>query len=170
MDIPHEGVDDTYAEEEVSEAYREDLVPGRTERGYIHRSCGAETLLESPELQAVADPLARMKRTYCAECEGIFPIAEFAWSDTRENISDYYRRYQGQVSPWQRFLASRLGMFVIAGALVWFGFSGSLVLGSFWVLLIGLLLAIGSLAAHTLVVGPWILKRAFGTSDARELI
>ncbi len=145
------------------------LVRGRTERSYIHLRCRTETELDGPELRAVADPLARMVRTYCAECEEHFPMDQFAWSDTGEKISDYYRRYQGQVSPLLRVLASRLGMFLIAGGLAWFAFSGSLVFHSIWVLGAGLLLAVGSVAAHTLVLGPWILNRAFGTSDSREL-
>lgn len=163
--------DDDYAvaEDEAPAAAVEGLVRGRSERAYVHRACGKETALDGPELSAVADPLARMVRTYCAECEEFFPMDEFAWSDTREPISAYYQRYQQQVSPLLRFLASRLGMFMIAGCLVWIGFSGSLVLGSVWVLGVGLILSLGSFAFHTVILGPWILRRSFGTGDAREL-
>lgn len=145
------------------------LTPGRTERTYVHLKCGGETTLDGPYLKATADPLASMLRTVCASCEDYFPIEEFSWSDTQENIAKYYQRYQSQVSPLSHFCASRGGMFTLAGAMVVFGIIGVFVFKTIWMVLVGLLLGVVAVVLHTVVVGPMILKFAFGTSDAREL-
>ncbi|MCU0873725.1 MAG: hypothetical protein MUE50_15415, partial [Pirellulaceae bacterium] len=101
----------------------------------------------------------------------VFPIAEFAWADTGERISDYYERYRQQASPIQRFLASRSAMFMMAGVAGVLGlFAGMLILKK---LLIGVVLAVvgvgGVFALHTLALGPMILKQALGTNDPRQL-
>lgn len=111
-----------------------------------------------------------MVSTYCAHCEDHFPIDQFAWTDTQEKISDYYRRYQEKASPLQNFLASRMGMFSFAGALFALGLVGALVLGNFWFIAVAVLLAIVGIVVHALVLAPWVLKQALGTSDARELV
>lgn len=60
----------------------------RTSREYVHHKCKTVTVIEGPEFAALADPLANMTGTYCAECDDAFPITEFAWADTGERISD----------------------------------------------------------------------------------
>lgn len=145
------------------------MVRGRTERDYTHRTCGTSTTVDGPEFRALADPLARMVSTYCAHCEDHFPIDQFAWSDTQERISDYYRRYQEKASPLQNFLASRMGMFTMAGALFLLGLAAALVLGNFWLVAGAVLLAIIAIVMHVVALAPWVLKQALGTSDAREL-
>jgi hypothetical protein len=145
------------------------MVRGRTERDYIHRVCGTSTTVDGPEFSALADPLARMVSTYCVKCDDHFPIDQFSWADSQEKLSDYYRRYQEKASPFQNFLASRMGMFSFAGALFVLGLIGALVLGSLWLVAVAVLLAIVAIVVHVLVLAPWVLKQAFGTSDAREL-
>lgn len=143
----------------------------RTSREYIHRKCRGTTEIDGPEFSALADPLANMVGTYCAECEEFFPIGEFAWADTKERISDYYKRYQQQASPSQRFLASRRGMFVMSGIA---GAAGLLIgILGLKMPVIGVVLAVvavvAMLALHTLMIGPMILKQVLGTSDPRQL-
>lgn len=143
----------------------------RTSREYVHRKCRGVTAIDGPEFSALADPLANMTGTYCSECEDMFPIAEFAWADTGERISEYYERYQQQASSTQRFLASRTGMFVmaaVAGVLALL--VGVLVLKMpvAAVVLAGLAV-IAMFALHTLLIGPMILKQVLGTSDPRQL-
>ncbi len=145
------------------------MVRGRTERDYTHRACGTSTTVDGPEFSALADPLARMVSTYCVKCDDHFPVDQFSWSDSQEKLSDYYRRYQEKASPFQNFLASRMGMFSFAGSLFVLGLVGALALGSIWLVAVAVLLAIVAIVVHVLVLAPWVLKQAFGTSDAREL-
>lgn len=143
----------------------------RTSRDYVHQRCRTISVIEGPEFTALADPLANMTGTYCAECDDAFPIAEFTWADTGERISEYYARYQQQASPTQRFLASRTGMFVMAAA------AGLLTLLVFMLVLkmpvaaviLAVVAVVATFALHTLTLGPMILKQVLGTSDPRQL-
>jgi len=144
-------------------------VPGRKQRDYIHLRCGASTTIDGPEFRAMADPLAGMVATYCAQCGDVFSIDQFVWSDTREAISDYYLRYQSMGSPFQNFLASRTGMYVLAAIPFAIAMIGFLIWRNNWFIFTGLLLAIITIALHTVFLGPAILKQILGTGDAREL-
>lgn len=143
----------------------------RTSREYVHRKCKNTTVIDGPEFEALADPLANMICTYCGECEEHFPIAEFAWTDTDERISDYYKRYRQQASPAQRFLASRKAMFVMSGVAALLALLiGLLVLKMPVISVVLAVVAVGAtFALHTLVIGPMILKQALGTNDPRQL-
>jgi len=135
----------------------------------MHAACRSTTTIDGPEFQALADPLTKMKATWCAECEDHFPISEFAWADTRERISDYYSRYQQQASPVMRFFASRTGMFTLAGVIFFLGVPLALILRSFWGIAAGIVGAVVAIILHVVVLGPMILKRALGTDDPRKL-
>ena len=158
-----------------AEQPREKSVPSRPQlrnpqqsRDYVHSRCGGVTTIDGPEFQALADPLSRMVSTYCSECEETFPITEFAWDDTQERISDYYARYQHQASGLQNFLASRAGMFTVAGVIFSLGLVSCVALG-----LLGLIAAIAgaviSIVLHVTVLGPMILRQVLGTNDPTQL-
>lgn len=144
-------------------------VPGRKERDYTHLRCGTATTIDGPEFQALADPLARMVATYCAGCEEVFPIDQFAWSDTGEKISDYYLRYQQLGSPLQIFLVSRTGMFALAGIPFVLAMIAFLIFRNNWLIFAGVLSVVLVIVLHTVALGPIILKEVVGTSDSREL-
>jgi hypothetical protein len=110
-----------------------------------------------------------MTSTYCSECEDVFPVSEFAWADTRERISDYYAHYQKQASGLQQFLASRSGMFTLAGIMLVAGLSLTLVVGVVLGLAAGIGGAIVAIVLHVMVIGPMILRQVLGTSDPRQL-
>lgn len=141
----------------------------RTSRDYIHAACESTTTIDGPEFQALADPLAKMQSTWCAECEDHFPISEFSWADTRERISDYYSRYQQQASPAMRFVASRAGMFTFAVALFFLGVPLAMILRSLWGLAGGVVGAVLAIVLHVTVLGPMVLRRVLGTEDPRQL-
>ncbi len=149
----------------------------RDSRDYIHNQCRETTTIEGPEFEALADPLANMTGTYCAECEDMFPIHEFFWADTKERISDYYERYQKQASGAQRFMASRSGMFSLAGLMLLVGLVLAIVIGKSSGVGVGVAVgsvvglggAIGAVIVHSTVIGPMILKQVCGVSDPRML-
>ena len=155
--------------EERRKPSRRALRKPRNSRDYVHTSCGGETTIDGPEYAAFADPLSKMTSTYCSECEDVFPVSEFAWADTRERISDYYAHYQKQASGLQQFLASRGGMFTLAGIMLVAGLSLTLVVGVVLGLVAGVAGAIVAIVLHVMVIGPMILRQVLGTSDPRQL-
>ena len=132
---------------------RRALRKARNSREYVHTQCGGETTVDGPEFAALADPLAKMTSTYCAECEEVFPVSQFVWADTRERISDYYAHYQKQASGLQQFLASRGGMFTLAGVMFVAGLALTLVLGIVLGLIAGVAGAIVAIVLHVMVIG-----------------
>lgn len=169
IEIPGVSGDNAAVEPAAPARVRDDLVRGRTQRDYTHLPCGGSTTVDGPEFEALADPLAGMVATYCSHCEEVFPLDQFAWTDTREKVTDYYARYRNSASPLQNFLASRLGMYALAAVPFLLALIGFLVSRNVWFVPSGLLLALIVIALHTVFLGPWILKQALGTSDAREL-
>lgn len=148
---------------------RRALRKARNSRDYVHTQCGGETTIDGPEYAALADPLSKMTSTYCAECEDVFPVSDFKWADTRERISDYYAHYQKQASGLQQFLASRGGMFTLAGVAFAAGLSLILVLGAVLGLVAAVAGAIIAIVFHVMVIGPMILRQVLGTNDPRQL-
>ncbi len=142
---------------------------GRKQRDYTHLSCSGSTTVDGPEFQALADPLAGMVATYCATCDGAFPIEQFVWADTQEKISEYYERYRNLGSAWQNLLGSRTGLYGLAAVPFLIGVLGFFVLKNRWCIPTGLLTALLVIALHTVLIGPGILKQMVGTSDPREL-
>jgi hypothetical protein len=88
-------------------------------RAYRHLQCGDETLVSGQSFEVVSNPMSSMEQTQCSTCGAMFPISDFAWSDTGEKLSDYYARHTQNATPAQRFLCSKTFMvIVIAGAAV----------------------------------------------------
>ena len=156
------------SQERRSTQSRPRLRPPQKSRDYVHSRCGGVTTIEGPEFQALAHPLSKMVSTYCSDCEDLFPIAEFAWDDTQERISDYYARYQQQASGFQNFAASRAGMFTISGIVFVLGLLSCVFLGA-----LGLIVAIGgaivALVLHVMMLDSMILRQVTGTDDPTRL-
>ena len=85
-------------------------------RAYRHSSCQQETLVGGQSFEVVSNPMSSMERTMCSTCGAMFPIAEFAWADTGETLSDYYARHTRNATPTQRFLCSKRFMVAVIAA------------------------------------------------------
>ena len=92
-------------------------------RSYRHINCGSQTIVSGESFEVVSNPMSSMEQTRCNLCDAMFPIAEFEWSDTGENIRDYYSRYSVNATDLQRFLCSKRLMvaFAVAGAIFTIG-------------------------------------------------
>jgi hypothetical protein len=82
-------------------------------RAYRHSRCRQETLVSGQPFEVVSNPMSSMERTMCSTCGAMFPIAEFAWADTGETLSDYYARHTQNATPAQRFLCSKKFMVAV---------------------------------------------------------
>ena len=88
-----------------------DAVP--ESRAYRHLQCQQVTLVSGQSFEVVSNPMSSMERTMCSTCGAMFPIAEFAWADTGETLSDYYARHTKNATPAQRFLCSKTLMVAV---------------------------------------------------------
>lgn len=146
-------------------------------RTYRHIRCKSATQVFGPEYTALSDPLLGMVRTYCAECDELFPLDQFVWEDSRERISDFYARHAAKVSPLGRLFGSRNGLFTVAGLGALLGLLSGLLIGSIagWlmgaiVILIGLIVGtIVGVMVSEYVIRPAIAKHWLGVTDMRML-
>lgn len=149
----------------------------RESRNYTHSKCKTQTEVSGPEFSALSDPLAGMKETFCAQCDGHFPLSEFVWSDTSEKITDYYARHSKKATDADRFLFSTPGLGLLAGggfflgvmfgALLYFAIGG--MAGFIVALILGLVGAVAGVVVCETVLKPKILGRVCGVSDTRNL-
>ena len=149
----------------------------RESRDYKHLKCKTQTEISGPEFRALSDPMASMKETFCDECDGHFPINEFAWSDTNEKITDYYDRHTSKASEADRFLCSTPGLAILAagGFCVGVVFGGIICMliggmaGFIIALILGLVGAVVGVVVRETVITPKILQKVCGVSDTRNL-
>lgn len=145
-------------------------------RAYRHRACGSETVVSGQPFELVSNPLSSIERTFCAECEEMFGIGEFEWTDTGETIADYYARHSQQATPAQRFLVSKTFMIAlilalaVPAAVVCFG----VMKGSWLTRIIGIVggLGIGGFAGMVVFVELFakpITRKVCQVSDTRCL-
>ena len=146
-------------------------------RAYVHLICRQETVVDGPHFAALTDPLIGMQQTYCAVCEEMFPVNQFAWTDTQERLSDFYARHAQRATPMQRRLGSRETLLAVMGLGALGGLLAGVLVGLAVGWIAGTLVAIvaaiaGLIAGFVLieyVVKPGIYKSAFGVSDTRQL-
>lgn len=146
-------------------------------RSYRHSRCQQETVVGGQSFEVVSNPMSSMEQTMCSACNGMFPIAEYAWADTGELLSDYYARHTVNATPLQRFLCSKtfmVGIIAISAIVVaaasyvmvandnWFArlicVAGGLMIGAF----IGMAIFVSGIA------NP-IKRNVCGVSDTRLL-
>lgn len=131
-------------------------------RSYVHSKCGQSTEVGGGDFGNMAAPVPGMNRTMCVACGGAFPIEEFRWEDTNEEILAYYERHRQRIPALTQILCSRpVGLAVIFGGFllgIMIGiFAGSL-LGVTWGVVVGAVAAIiGALA--TLIIWDAIEQR-----------
>ncbi len=146
-------------------------------RAYRHQQCNTETVVAGQSFETMSHPLSDVNRTWCSTCNDFFPIAEFAWTDTNETISDYYARHGAKATNLERFLCSKVfllfslvfGLVVgIVLAVVFFRQNGA---GALLIMIptLGVIgvIVFGSLNAFFL--GSLIARRVTCVSDTRLL-
>ncbi|MDB5341843.1 MAG: hypothetical protein JWP89_220 [Schlesneria sp.] len=146
-------------------------------RVYVHDKCQAPTVVGDDAFEAMSDPMAAMIRTWCCTCNGFYPVAQYAWADTGEKLTDYYARHSANASQMDRFLCSRKFLLICAAtgllvglaiALIGFRKNGNpptlAVTASFGV---GGLILFG--AVKELWLGKMISRRVCGVRDPRML-
>ena len=145
-------------------------------REYVHRTCGKVTEVSGGDFRNMAAPVPGMKGTMCAACGGFFPVSEFTWADSNEEIVAYYERHRARVPALTCLLCSRpLGLAIIAlgflagiGIGVWAGYA----LGIIWGLLIGVVASLAGALATLLIwdgIEQRLLHSALGVPDVRCL-
>jgi hypothetical protein len=75
-------------------------------RSYLHEKCGQATEVSDSEFKIVASPIPGCRMTMCCACGQHFPIGEFTWEDTGEQIVDYYARHAAKASVLARCVSS----------------------------------------------------------------
>ena len=145
-------------------------------RNYIHDLCGEVTEVGAGDFKNMAAPVPGMLQTICSRCGRAFPVSDFHWEDTGENIVTYYDRHRAKTSAFVRMLCSRkisvlvLCLGILGGLAigVWCGNS----LGLVWGVLIGFLATlVCGISALVIWDGctNWIVSRALGVDDVRCL-
>jgi hypothetical protein len=146
-------------------------------RAYRHLTCGGETTVTGPPFEVITNPLACMHRTWCNDCNGYFPMDEYAWSDTDEKITDYWERHGTRATRLERLLCSKTAMVLLVST----GLIAGAILGYFVfrqkqfgvkILMIPFMGGLGAFAAAALfisVVTKFIVWRVCGVTDTRVL-
>ena len=109
-------------------------------RAYRHRKCGTETVVSGQPFETVSNPMSSMQQTFCSECNAMFGITEYEWSDTGETIAEYYARHSKTATSTQRFLTSK----------------------RFMVLVIAMIAMPAAIGAYLLLADNIVLARVFG--------
>lgn len=153
----------------------EDDVP--RSRCLTHLACGGVTPVGGEDFKALADPLNVRDTADCIHCRAPFPLEEFAWTDSRERLTDYRARYLALVPTSGRYLVGCGGCLMTA----LLGMACGMAAG--WALapLIGPFLG-GVAAVLGVPVGlfasawfwggyiqPSVYRQAFGTTEPRSL-
>jgi hypothetical protein len=146
-------------------------------REYKHQTCKTSTEISGPKFHALSDPLAGMKTTYCGQCDAIFSLNEFVWTDTGESIPDYYERHRRKASENELMLCSNTGLVTLGaiGLLIGFMIGTAICLtiggwvGVFIAAFMALVGAVGGVIARETVVAPKIIQRVCGVNDTRQL-
>lgn len=146
-------------------------------RAYRHLQCGNDTVVSGQAFEVVSNPMSSMERTQCSTCGSMFPITDFAWSDTQENLADYYARHSSSATPMQRLLCSKRFMVALvllaalptAAACFYLVRNGS-ILAKVICLFTGLV--IGAFIGATVFLQAFaepIKRKVCGVSDTRQL-
>lgn len=145
-------------------------------RDYRHVQCGTETVISGDAFEIGSNPLSDVTRTWCATCDAFFPVSEFEWSDTGENISDYYSRHSASATKLDRFFCSKRFMVICAITGFILGAVGGYFLfrdEQLWlqVFMVPFLGGLGVFLACAmfLQLDKLITKRVCGVSDTRTL-
>jgi hypothetical protein len=127
-------------------------------RTYRHVQCGNETLVSGQSFEVVSNPMSSMEQTMCSACGKMFPIADYEWCDTGENLADYYTRHTTSATDLQRFLCSKKFMVAVIAFFAVLAAAGSIYLVRNQVLLARVICAFGGLVIGAIVGGAVFLN------------
>ncbi|MDQ5961860.1 MAG: hypothetical protein QG669_252 [Patescibacteria group bacterium] len=55
---------------------------------YVHKKCATVTRMNSEIAESFARDPKLYSHTYCVKCINHFPVSEFLWKDSEENVGD----------------------------------------------------------------------------------
>jgi hypothetical protein len=146
-------------------------------RVYRHLTCGGETTVSGSPFEVITNPLAAMHRTWCGNCNGFFPMDQYAWTDTEEKITDYWARHGARATQLERWLCSKTAMVLSVSI----GLVAGLILGYFlfrqkttglmifMTAFMGFLGVFAAAALFVSVITKFIVRRVCGVSDTRAV-
>ena len=153
---------------------QQDIPESRT---YRHLKCEQETNISGQPFEVISNPLSDMTRTWCNSCESFFPLSDYEWADTGENISEYCSRHSANATQLQRFLCSKKCLIILAVL----GFVLGAALGfllfrdeTLWLKILmtpacGFFGVFGAAALYISVISKTIVRQVCGVSDTRVL-
>jgi hypothetical protein len=97
-------------------------------RTYVHEKCQGLTEVRENSFEEMSNPLSDVPRTWCTVCDGFGPVAEFAWADTGEKITDYRARHSARATSLERIFCSRVVWFATLAVALIAGMAGGFVL------------------------------------------
>lgn len=128
--------------------------------------------LDSQPHTGLSDPsCSLLSETYCSQCQNVFELDQFAWSDTGELLSDYIRRWRKESKRRAGFLGTLLGVVATVFTMCAIGFVVGLAFGGQLLFNLGLGVIFGLIGFYFRSV--FIRRRFFqsiGISDVRQLI
>ncbi|MBC8354331.1 MAG: ammonium transporter [Planctomycetes bacterium] len=146
-------------------------------RTYRHLQCDQETNVSGQPFEVISNPLSDMTRTWCNHCDSFFPLSDYEWADTGENITEYYSRHSASATQLQRFLCSKRFLII----LVVVGFILGAVAGfllfrndALWLKIVmtpacGFFGVFGAAAVYVSVICNMVVRKVCGVSDTRVL-
>tara|TARA_R110002073_G_scaffold334669_2_gene524669 strand:- start:15 stop:467 length:453 start_codon:yes stop_codon:yes gene_type:complete len=94
-------------------------------RAYIHQKCQQSTVISGDDWIGLCNPFTQTSATICSHCNNEFPVNEFEWADTHENVMTYIRRIRRHVPffwrLWFWWLGPLTGAAIIAILLYFVG-------------------------------------------------
>ncbi len=77
-------------------------------RNYLHRKCGAVTGMPEPIIRTyLVNPFFYGYSSFCCGCNKHVPVKELVWTETKQNVMEYYRELQ---KPFSFFCKERMGV------------------------------------------------------------
>lgn len=146
-------------------------------RNYRHVKCNTETTISGQPFEVMSNPMSDMERTWCVQCNSFFPLGEYEWADTGENVTAYYARLTTKATPMQRFLVSKKCMLICGSIGIVLGAIGGFILfrnDALWLKIVmpifcGGLGGFGGLAFYISALCNPITRNVCGVSDTRTL-
>ena len=94
-------------------------------RVYIHERCKQGTMITGTHWRGLCNPFSQTSGTICSHCQRAFPVKEFMWADTQENVLTYLRRLRSETPVvwrmWFWWLGPLCGAAFIAALLYFIG-------------------------------------------------
>jgi hypothetical protein len=147
-------------------------------RTYRHVKCQTETTVNGQQFEVMSNPMSDLERSWCVQCNSFFPLAEYEWADTGENVTAYYARLNAKATNLQRFLVSKKCMLILGSTgLVLGAIGGGVLVRNNGVGAIILMTLIGGgfggfagLAFYISALCNPITRNVCGVSDTRTLV